>query len=132
MQAIILGAGVTGLAAGSVSGRSVYEASNVPGGICTSYYVSPDGSKRYAHAPDDGEAYRFELGGGHWIFGGNPEVLDILQRLAPLRRYTRRSSVFFAAERTFVPYPLQNHLRSLAAGAREKALREMEQGGGSR
>jgi protoporphyrinogen oxidase len=131
MRTIILGAGVTGLAAGSVSGLPVYEASNVPGGICTSYYVSPDGSKRYTHAPDDGEVYRFELGGGHWIFGGEPEVLDILQRLAPLKHYTRRSSVFFAAERKFVPYPLQNHLRYLDADVREKALREMEQSGGS-
>ena len=38
---IILGGGMTGLAAGMTSGGPVYEASNAPGGICSSYYVRP-------------------------------------------------------------------------------------------
>lgn len=38
-ETFILGAGMTGLAAGMVSGLKVYEAQEVPGGICSSYYL---------------------------------------------------------------------------------------------
>jgi len=38
---MILGAGMTGLAAGRASGFPVYEAEETPGGICSSYYVRP-------------------------------------------------------------------------------------------
>jgi len=61
---IILGAGMTGLAAGYASGLPVYEAEEAPGGICSSYYVKPGSNKRLHKAPKDGEAYRFEIGGG--------------------------------------------------------------------
>ncbi len=71
-QTLILGAGVTGLAAGYASGLPVYEAASAPGGICSSYYVRPGSTQRLSQAPADGEAYRFEIGGGHWIFGGDP------------------------------------------------------------
>lgn len=37
-RAFILGAGVTGLAAGWASGLDLYEAEQAPGGICCSYY----------------------------------------------------------------------------------------------
>jgi len=38
-ETFILGAGMTGLAAGMISGLKVYEAEEVPGGICSSYYL---------------------------------------------------------------------------------------------
>lgn len=38
-ETFILGAGMTGLAAAMVSGLKVYEAQEVPGGICSSYYL---------------------------------------------------------------------------------------------
>ena len=64
---LILGGGITGLSAGLVSGLPVYESETVPGGICSSYYLTPGGSDRLFDSPEDGEAYRFEIGGGHWI-----------------------------------------------------------------
>jgi protoporphyrinogen oxidase len=64
---IVLGAGMTGLAAGFSSGWPVYEASDVCGGICSSYYMRPGDTRRHANPPDDKAAYRFEIGGGHWI-----------------------------------------------------------------
>lgn len=70
MTSYILGGGITGLAAGLSSGLPVLEAAPEPGGICSSYYVRPGSDQRLAHAPSDENAYRFELGGGHWIFGG--------------------------------------------------------------
>ena len=42
----VLGAGVSGLAVGMVSGAPVYEATDGPGGLCSSYYVRPDGSEK--------------------------------------------------------------------------------------
>ena len=52
----ILGAGMTGLAAGLASGLPVYEAADTPGGICSSYYIRPNDQQKYHIAPDDGEA----------------------------------------------------------------------------
>ena len=66
---LILGAGFTGLAAGYATGWPVVEASDVPGGLGASYYMLPGAPARDPLPPDDGEAYRFEVGGGHWIFG---------------------------------------------------------------
>lgn len=122
---LILGAGVTGLAAGIASGAPVYEAADGPGGICASYYVRPGSAERLPAQPADGEAYRFEIGGGHWLFGGDPTVLAFMDRLTPLRRYERRSSVWFPNENLSVPYPLQNHLRGLGSDVAAQALVEM-------
>lgn len=128
---VVIGAGVTGLACGWASGLPVYEASTSPGGICASYYVRPDGEVLDG-APDDGEAYRFEIGGGHWLFGGTPEVLETLGRLAPLRRYQRRARVRlrFPDERV-VSYPVQYHLHDLDGGMRQAALAELEAAAGA-
>lgn len=125
MPDFILGAGVTGLAAALASGLPVYEAMEQPGGICSSYYVRPDSRDRLPDQPDDGEAYRFEIGGGHWIFGGDPAVLHFIQTLAPVKTYYRRSAVFFARQNLYVPYPLQNHLRHLPPETVVNALAEM-------
>ena len=127
MRTVILGGGVTGLAAGVASGGTVFEAAGDPGGICSSYYVRPGSSGRLRARPDDGRAYRFEIGGGHWIFGGAPLVLRFIESLTPLRRYARRSSVYFPDRRLYVPYPLQNHLRVLGPDVAARALAEMAQ-----
>ena len=60
-----------------------------------------------------GEVYRFDYGGGHWIFGGDPTVLQLIHSLAPTRSYARKSSVIFPDRNLRVPYPLQNHLHAL-------------------
>jgi protoporphyrinogen oxidase len=125
MATYILGGGVTGLAAGLSSGLPVFEAVEEPGGICSSYYVRPGEKERLPEAPADGEVYRFEIGGGHWIFGGDPTILHFIESLAPLKSYARRSSVYFAEQDLYVPYPLQNNLRYLDTDVREKVLQEL-------
>ncbi len=125
MTIFILGAGITGLATGLTSGLPIYEAAAIPGGICSSYYIQPGSQERLSTAPADGEAYHFELGGGHWIFGGDPAVLHFIRSLTPVKTYQRRSSVFFAGRNLYVPYPLQNHLGYLGPDIAAKALQEM-------
>src|SRR3989442_13199967 len=121
----ILGGGVTGLAAGMASGLPVFEAAETPGGICSSYYVRPGEDERLSREPGDGEAYHFEIGGGHWIFGGDPAVLRFVRSLTAVRNYARQSSVYFPDTGLYVPYPLQNHLRFLNHGTAGRALSEM-------
>ncbi len=123
-RAFILGAGVTGLAAGWASGLDLYEAEQAPGGICCSYYGRSGGALSPC-APEDGEAYRFEIGGGHWIFGGDPTVLRFVRSLTPVKSYQRRASVFFSKQNLHVPYPLQNHLSFLGQDLASRAIREM-------
>jgi protoporphyrinogen oxidase len=120
----ILGGGMTGLAASMASGWPVYEACDAPGGICSSYYITPGGQKSHL-APEDGEAYRFEIGGGHWIFGGDPSVLRLIRSITPVKQYGRSSAVFFPDNDLYVPYPLQNHLSYLPEDVRLNALTEI-------
>ncbi len=127
----ILGGGMTGLAAGMTSGSPVFEAADAPGGICSSYYVRPGETKRRHSAPRDGEAYRFEIGGGHWIFGGDPTILRFIDRLVPAKRYNRLSAVYFRQDDLYVDYPIQNNLRSLPSDFACKALVEMSRGAGT-
>jgi protoporphyrinogen oxidase len=122
---VILGGGMTGLAAGFASPWPVFEAEPTAGGICSSYYIRPNNSDRLGTAPKDGEAYRFEIGGGHWIFGGDPVLTRFLRSLTPINSYPRVSSVFFPERNLYVPYPLQNHLSYLPQKIRVKALTEM-------
>ncbi|MEM2001680.1 MAG: hypothetical protein QXT77_03400 [Candidatus Methanomethylicaceae archaeon] len=122
---LILGAGVTGLAAGYISGIPVFEAEEYPGGICSSYYMRPGENKRLHSPPQDGEAYHFEIGGGHWIFGGDPLVLRFIRSIASVKSYIRRSAVYLPDLNLFVPYPIQNHLRYLGQELAAKALREI-------
>lgn len=121
----ILGAGMTGLASGLASGLPVYEAAEVPGGICSSYYMRPNKQERLPKAAEDGEMYRFEIGGGHWIFGGDPVILRFIREIAPTRRYFRKSSVYLPDKNLFIPYPLQNHLKHLGADLAAESLSEM-------
>jgi protoporphyrinogen oxidase len=127
---MILGAGVTGLAAGLASGYPLYEAILLPGGICSSYYVRPGEQEPLRERPADEEAYRFEIGGGHWIFGGDPAVLQFIRSLTPCSAYERRSAVYFRRRDLYVPYPFQNHLRFLSPQERVQALVEMAHPGG--
>lgn len=53
---LILGAGITGLAAGYTSGLPVLEARPFAGGICSSYYLRPHQTHCLAQPPDDQEA----------------------------------------------------------------------------
>jgi protoporphyrinogen oxidase len=124
-QICILGAGITGLATGVASGLPVYEANEAPGGICSSYYMRPLESNRLQSTQEDGECYRFELGGGHWIWGGDPVVLHFVRGLVAMRRYERLSSVFFPNQNLYVPYPLQNYVSHLGKDIAAKALMEI-------
>lgn len=121
---IVLGAGMTGLGAG-LSGLPIFEAAENPGGICSSYYMRPGGGERFNCAPADGECYRFEIGGGHWIFGGDSAVNRFLRSVTDFRSYARKSSVFLAPKGILVPYPIQNHLGSLGGELAARCLREI-------
>lgn len=113
MEAIrtyILGAGFTGLSAGFKTGIKIFEASDKPGGICASYSI---------------DGYKFEVGGGHWIFGADKEILDFINSFVSTKRYERKSSVYFPDMDLYVPYPLQNHLFYLPDDIRNKALDEI-------
>src|SRR4051812_42913014 len=125
MHTHIIGGGVSGLAAGVASGLPIFEAAASPGGICCSYYVRPGDSRRLPEAPEDGEAYRFEIGGGHWIFGGDPTILRFIDRMSPLRRYARVSAVYFRDDDLYVAYPIQNNLRFLGPDFARRSLIEM-------
>src|SRR5688572_3233539 len=106
---------MTGLAAGLASNALVLEGSPGPGGICASYYLEPGTSQRLHCTFDNPEAYRFEIGGGHWMWGADPLVQRLLESIAPFRRYERRASVFLPGidGGLLVPYPIQHHLRLL-------------------
>lgn len=122
---LVLGAGMTGLAAAGACGGVVLEREARPGGICTSYYMRPGSPERLPHAPEDGEAYRFEIGGGHWIFGGAADVLAMIDEVAPLARHARRSSVYFPSTGRYAGFPIQHNLRDLGPEAAERALAEI-------
>jgi protoporphyrinogen oxidase len=130
-QQIILGGGVSGLAAGMSGGGDVYEATPHPGGICSSYYMHANSTERLHAPPKDGEAYRFEIGGGHWIFGGDPAVLRFIKNLTPTESYSRRSSVYLAIENLYAPFPIQNHLRVLGDVRARAAIQEMSHPAGA-
>jgi protoporphyrinogen oxidase len=114
---------MTGLAAGMTSGFPVLERLDHPGGICASY---------------ERDGYHFELGGGHWIFGGDPVVARLLAVASELRSYRRCSAVLFLGGRgctrdlrnLIVPYPIQENLFALPKEIREAALAEILDGAG--
>ena len=126
-QTLILGAGMTGLSAGINTGWPVYEAQPLPGGICSSYYILPGQTRRLSREAAGQKGYRFEYGGGHWIFGGDPEVLAFIEQFAPCQRYARKSAVYIPNDEYYVPYPLQYHLAHIPQQIRERALKELQQ-----
>lgn len=121
----VIGAGVTGLSAGATSAATVFEQSDGPGGICRSYYMRSGSDETLARPAPGEEVYRFEVGGGHWIFGGDPETLATLERLAPFRVYTRKAAVRLGALGRTVRYPLQAHVEGLGAALAERAAKEI-------
>ena len=94
MKTLVLGGGFTGLAAGITSGGTVYEALHVPGGLGASYQK---------------QGYSFEVGGGHWLFGGDPSIVGFIEVLTPTKKYRRKSSVYFPDTGERFPYPLQSN-----------------------
>jgi len=126
-RSIVLGAGVTGLAVGMVSGFSVIEASDVPGGICHSYYIKPQQSEKIKDIGQKKDAYRFENGGGHWIFGTDDLISSFINTLSSTKSYVRKSAVYFSEKDLYVPYPLQNYLSYLPKKITQKALKELVQ-----
>jgi len=90
MKTVILGAGMTGLAAGIKTGALIYEASDKPGGICRSYYQG---------------GYRFENGGGHWIFGADDDIMPFIQKYCSINEHSRDAGIYF---NQIFPYPIQN------------------------
>lgn len=124
---VVLGGGVTGLAAARASRGTVLEAAPTPGGLCGTYHLAPDGT-RLAAPPADGEAYRFEVGGGHWLFGGDAATVAMVEALVPCRTYQRRSSVRLGDGRR-VGFPLQHHLADLDPDVRDRAVAELLDGG---
>lgn len=121
---VVIGGGVSGLAVGIASGGLVLEAADDPGGLCCSYYVASDGSAHSPVAPVDGDAFRFERGGGHWIFGGEPAVIRQLDAWAPMVRYERRAAIHFHDRDALVPYPLQEHVDHFGSEFARRVARE--------
>ncbi|MFN8019520.1 MAG: FAD-dependent oxidoreductase [Acidimicrobiales bacterium] len=131
-RTVVIGGGVTGLAVGVASDALVLEASDRPGGICSSYYVRPGTTERLARPPADGGAHRFEVGGGHWIFGGSPEALALLDELSPMATFERRAAVHFASSGATVPYPFQDHVDALDPALADRARAEQAAAGATR
>lgn len=126
----ILGGGVTGLAAGMASGLTIFEAAASPGGICSSYYMKKGGKKRLAAPPPDDEAYRFELGGGHWIFGCDPILLNFFEKFTQFKKYDRKASVYFPELEIYADYPIQKNLKVFGEKISAVCSREMRQASG--
>jgi len=122
---LILGGGITGLVAGWVSGLPVFEAKKSSGGICASYYIKPGQKKRLKKCPPDREAYRFETGGGHWIFGINEEITQFINGFTQLKYYTKKAAVFFNNKNLLIPFPIQNNLHFLGRKITQNVLKEV-------
>src|SRR5260370_8705097 len=93
-RALILGGGMTGLAAGFASGLPLYEAAQRPGGICSSYYLQPGAAEPLGDEPTDGEVYRFEIGGGPLICGGDKTGHPFIRTHVPLRPPSRPATPY--------------------------------------
>lgn len=124
-QVCILGAGMTGLAAGVVSGLPIYEAETVPGGICSSYYMRPGDNRCLYNYPKDGNVYRFDVGGGHWIHSLDPLMVKFLSSFVSIKSYLRKSAVYFPDSKLVIPYPIQNNLRYLGPNIAMQALNDV-------
>ncbi|MBF0122115.1 MAG: FAD-dependent oxidoreductase [Candidatus Omnitrophica bacterium] len=116
---VILGAGITGLCAGHRRRRIIYEGLSAPGGLCASYYIGLGDGTRLA------QCYRFEKGGGHWIFGNDEKLLDAVKGLSPVKVYSRKASVYFPDRDLYVPYPIQNHSYAFPAEIRRRIRDEI-------
>ena len=93
MRTIILGAGITGLAAGYGKDIPIYEATGEAGGICRSYMKN---------------GFDFSIGGGHWLFENDKtqKAMEFIRSLVELKSYDRRAGVFY---NKIFPYPIQTY-----------------------
>jgi len=115
---VVIGAGYTGIGVGMTPGFKIFEANDYPGSICTSYQK---------------EGFRFDMGGGHWIFGGDRYILELMNKSSKCKKYTRNSAVFFTGslnatrlmERQFVNYPIQNNLYAFGEKIAKSAVKEI-------
>ena len=122
---IVIGAGISGMAAGMTNDWQIYEANRIPGGICSSYFLKPYSSERLVERPLDEEVYMFEYGGGHWLFGSNSQVINFLESLAPLSRYSRKSAVYYFEDNSVIPYPVQNNLRCFSENTASRIYKDL-------
>ncbi len=125
-RTIILGAGATGLGVGHATGLPILEAEEFVGGICSTYYLNPRTNPHRPNRAPDNDGYRFEVGGGHWIFGGTKDIEGWFASFARFKTYERRASVYLPGLGLSVPYPLQYNLRCLPEHLRSRAVAEME------
>lgn len=119
---IILGAGFSGLGAGYQTNIPIFEASDASGGICRSYYRS---SKKISETTSNSKGFRFEVGGGHWIFDKNPNVLNIFSSLVSMQRYQKRSSVWIASLGLKIPTPIQRNIDYFPKKIADQILSEL-------
>jgi len=125
MRVGVIGAGATGLAAGCAGNFPVYEADTQPGGMSRTYLLNPGQPRRWDSGLPDPSAYRFDYGGGHWIFGLDASLKHGLSRYAELAAYERISSVFFSRRGEYGPCPIQNHLDRLGPAVAKRCLSEI-------
>jgi len=125
MSNYVLGAGITGLSVALATKWPIFESEKIPGGICSSYYMRAGDKRRFHQVPDNGEAYRFEIGGGHWIFGANDCALSFMHKFTQTKDYMRDSAVCFNKKGLYVPYPIQNNLRFLDKEIVNKVLKKL-------
>jgi protoporphyrinogen oxidase len=123
---LILGAGITGLSVAITKSIPILEAQDIAGGICSTYYMMPEKSNRLKPVQKHKGAYRFEIGGGHWIFGGDEKIKRFLNKFVSLKFYKRSSSVYFAKKELYVPYPIQNNLRFLGKKISDRVIDEIK------
>lgn len=88
-KVLVLGAGLTGLAAGIASGGIVVEKKSRPGGLARTTIV-------------DGYVTGFS---GHWLFGGSPISRKFVMGIADCHTARRDATVFINGR--YVPAPIQ-------------------------
>ena len=108
MDAIILGAGLSGLSLAYFLDRRVLilEKEDVPGGLCRSFTLN--------NVPYDI--------GPHAMFSKNAKLLSQILELTPTARLRRSNRVFY--KKRFVKYPFENDLFALDPEEREYCLKE--------
>ncbi len=128
-ETIILGAGMTGLAAGLASGFPIFEKKSEAGGICSSYYINPSTGETVRDDNKKEDSYRFERGGGHWIHVRDSSMVALISGLVPVRSYSRKAAVYFVQKGQYVPYPLQDNLAYIDKEMAIQAVEEMANSG---
>lgn len=127
MSRYILGAGITGLSAGISTGLPIFEARDHPGGICWSYYKAPETKRKFTDSlVNPQKKYRFEIGGGHWIFGADNMILRFLKKYSEFKNYKRNSAVYLSKKNLYIPYPIQNHLYLFEEKFQKAALNQIK------